>query len=100
MVEHIKQALSQGILTLTIARADKKNALTNDMYGALADALTQAEKDDAIRVVLIQADGDMFTAGNDLAEFAEQSAGNGPEECRSFASCARSPTRRSRSSRR
>jgi enoyl-CoA hydratase/carnithine racemase len=80
LVEHVKQALSQGILTLTIARADKKNALTNDMYGALADALTHAEKDDAIRVVLIQADGDMFTAGNDLAEFAEQSAGNGPEE--------------------
>ena len=39
MTEHIKIENAQGILTLTFARPDKKNALTNVMYGALADVV-------------------------------------------------------------
>ena len=39
MTEHIKIEKNDGILTLTMALPDKKNALTNVMYGALADAL-------------------------------------------------------------
>ena len=39
MTEHIKIEKSDGILSLTMARPDKKNALTNAMYGALADAI-------------------------------------------------------------
>src|SRR5208337_1649295 len=68
MTEHIKIEKEGGILTLTMARADKKNALTNMMYGALADALEHAEADPTIRAVLIQSEGDMFTSGNDLGE--------------------------------
>ena len=37
MTEHIKIEKSDGILSLTMARPDKKNALTNEMYGALAE---------------------------------------------------------------
>src|SRR5690606_27134822 len=44
------------------------------------DALANAEKDPAARAVLLQADGDMFTAGNAAGEFARQSAGEGPKE--------------------
>jgi enoyl-CoA hydratase/carnithine racemase len=81
MTPEIKTELSSsGVLTVTISRPDKKNALTNDMYGALADAIARANDDDAIRVLLIQADGDTFTAGNDVSEFAAQSTGNMPEE--------------------
>ncbi|NLP63545.1 enoyl-CoA hydratase [Paraburkholderia sacchari] len=79
MTAEIRTDLSDGVLTVTISRPDKKNALTNDMYGALADAVAKAN-DDEIRVVLIQADGDSFTSGNDLAEFAAQGSGNGPKE--------------------
>jgi enoyl-CoA hydratase/carnithine racemase len=79
MTPEIKVELSDGVLTATISRPDKKNALTNEMYGALADAITKANDDDEIRVLLIQADGDLFTAGNDLAEFAAQGSGNGPK---------------------
>ncbi|MBC9250918.1 enoyl-CoA hydratase [Pseudomonas alcaligenes] len=70
MVEHIKTDLSDGVLTVTLARSDKKNALIDSMYGALADALEAAEINPSIRVVLLQSEGDMFTAGNDVGEFA------------------------------
>ena len=73
MTEFVKAELEAGILTVTMARPDKKNALTNEMYGALADALERAEKDSAIRAVVFQGDGDSFTAGNDMADFAAQS---------------------------
>ena len=67
-----------GVQTVTLTRPDKKNALTNDMYGAMADALEAAESRADIRVTVFQGDGDMFTAGNDLGDFAKQSGGNGP----------------------
>lgn len=62
--ELIKTDSSGGILTVTLARSDKKNALIDSMYGAMADALEAAENDPSIRVVLLQSEGDMFTAGN------------------------------------
>jgi enoyl-CoA hydratase/carnithine racemase len=80
MTPEIQAGLSEGVLTVTLVRPDKKNALTNDMYGALADAIARANEDDEIRVLLIQADGDTFTAGNDVAEFAAQATANGPQE--------------------
>ena len=75
MTEHIKIEKSDGILSLTMARPDKKNALTNAMYGALADAIEAAETDASVRVLLIRGEGDMFTAGNDVGEFAAMATG-------------------------
>jgi len=75
MTEHVKIQNEGGILTLTMTRPDKKNALTNAMYGALADAIQGAETDPAVRVVLIRGEGDMFTAGNDVGEFAAIATG-------------------------
>jgi enoyl-CoA hydratase/carnithine racemase len=60
---------SNGIQTLRINRPDKKNALNLAMYQALADGLTEADRDDAVRVVLICGSDDCFTSGNDLADF-------------------------------
>ena len=75
MTEYVKSHKDTGVLTLTLDRVDKKNALNNAMYGALADGLETAETDPMIRVVLIDAEGDMFTSGNDLADFATEVAG-------------------------
>lgn len=80
MTTEIQVDLAGGVLTLTLARPDKKNALTNEMYGTLADAIDNAGQDGNVRVVLIQGDGDMFTAGNDVGEFAAIAAGKGPSE--------------------
>ena len=75
MSEYVKSHKDAGVLTLTLDRVDKKNALNNAMYGALADGLEAAETDSTVRVVLIDAEGDMFTSGNDLADFAAAAAG-------------------------
>lgn len=74
MTDHVLAATDKGVQTLTLNRPDKKNALTAAMYGALADGLERAERDASIRVTLIRANGDAFTAGNDLADFAAAGA--------------------------
>lgn len=78
MTEPIRIAQDAGVLTLTLARLEKKNALTNAMYGTLTAELARAATDPAIRVVLLEAEGDMFTAGNDIAEFAAVASGAKP----------------------
>lgn len=58
-----------GVCTLTFHRVDKKNAFTQAMYSQLAQALTDAEADAATRVVLLQGDATVFSAGNDIGDF-------------------------------
>lgn len=76
MSEHILSETSGGVLTLTLNRPEKKNALTRAMYQALADGIDGAGEDPDVRCVLIQANGDMFTAGNDLADFMAVNQGD------------------------
>ena len=75
MTEHIKVKQDGAVLEIVFARPDKKNALSNAMYRAATEALDAAQKNPAIRVVLFAAEGDAFTAGNDLADFASAAAG-------------------------
>src|SRR5215468_5343276 len=75
MTEHVTTEIADGVMTLTLRRPEKKNALTGAMYDAMSDALKRAETDISVRVVLFQGDGDSFTAGNDLADFASQARG-------------------------
>lgn len=75
MTNHVTVTSAEGVLTLTLARPDKMNALTSAMYATLAEALAGAESDPAVRVVVIRGEGAMFTSGNDLAEFAAVAAG-------------------------
>jgi len=82
VTEHIIAETSNGVLTLTLNRPEKKNALTPAMYQALADGIDGAEHDPDVRCVLIQAEGDMFTAGNDLADFAAANRGEAETDAR------------------
>ena len=72
MTDHLLQHVEDGVMTLTFNRPDKKNALTDQMYQALGDALASAARNDAVRAILFLSAGDSFTAGNDLADFAQQ----------------------------
>ena len=69
MSDPIRTDLSNGVLTVTFARADKKNAITQAMYALLAEATNRARTDEAVRVLLFKAEGDSFSAGNDIADF-------------------------------
>lgn len=71
MSEHIHRHIDARVLTLTLARPKRKNALDLAMYEALTDALNAAATDPEVRVVLLQADGDTFCAGNDLHDFMQ-----------------------------
>jgi len=76
MTEHVLIEKSGGVLTLTLNRPEKKNAITRAMYQALGDAIDGAADDRDVRCVLIQGAGDTFTAGNDLGDFAAVNAGD------------------------
>jgi enoyl-CoA hydratase/carnithine racemase len=65
--------IEAGVMTITLNRVDKKNSLTQAMYGAMADALAQATDDASVRAVVIQGHATVFSAGNDIGDFL-----NGP----------------------
>jgi enoyl-CoA hydratase/carnithine racemase len=67
------------VLRIEIARPEKKNSLTLDMYRAMADALDAAAADGGVRAVLVHGTRDCFTAGNDLKDFLERPPHAGEE---------------------
>ena len=73
MSEHVITTLEDGVLTVTLNRPEKKNAMTEPMYRALTDAFVRADEDDDVRVLLWASEGDSFTAGNDLSGFSAPS---------------------------
>lgn len=75
MSEWIRAQKADGVLTVTFDRPEKKNAMTREMYRAIADALNGANEDREVRAVLLQGEGDSFTAGHDISEFAQINAG-------------------------
>jgi enoyl-CoA hydratase/carnithine racemase len=68
----IKTATLNGVATIEIARPEKKNALTQAMYQAMADALNAANGDAAVRAVLIVGQPGIFTSGNDIEDFVQR----------------------------
>lgn len=68
----IKTATLNGVATIEIARPEKKNAITGSMYQQMADALTAATADNAVRAVLITGQPGIFTSGNDIEDFMKR----------------------------
>ena len=75
--ETICLKVERKILTITLNRPEKKNAMNNVMMDELNYALTYAKQEDAIRVVVIAANGDIFCAGADLSR--SESVSNVPK---------------------
>jgi len=71
----IKTATLNGVATIEIARPEKKNAITAAMYQQMADALTAATADAAVRAVLITGQPGIFTSGNDIEDFMQRPPG-------------------------
>ena len=69
--ELILSKIEGAVFEIQINRADKMNALTDDMYAALNEKLKAAAADDSVKVILLRSSGPHFSAGNDLADFLE-----------------------------
>jgi enoyl-CoA hydratase/carnithine racemase len=78
MTQDILVHTERGVTTITLNRLERKNSITSDMYGAMADALASAAADAAARVVVIQGHETVFSAGNDIGDFLNKPpAGDG-----------------------
>lgn len=69
--------IADGIATITLNRPDRLNAFTDEMLAALGDALKNAERDEAVRCLVITGSGRGFSAGQDLASVQEREASGG-----------------------
>jgi enoyl-CoA hydratase/carnithine racemase len=72
MSHHILTHTERGVTTVTLNRLDRKNSITAQMYGAMADALAAAAADAAVRVLVFQGHETVFSAGNDIGDFLNQ----------------------------
>ena len=70
MTDRIRIEHANRVTTITMARPDKKNALTQEMYGVMANAVNAYGTDDEARALMFIGEGDYFTSGNDLNDFA------------------------------
>src|SRR3989442_2569364 len=68
MSDRVLAALEGGVLTATLNRPEKKNAIDTPMIDALLTLLDQADLDAAVRVVAVRGAGSDFCAGMDLNE--------------------------------
>lgn len=64
-----------GILVIRMNRPAKKNAITRDMYGAMAVALADASDDDTVQAVVLFGGPGSFSAGNDISDFLTMAGG-------------------------
>ncbi len=60
---------SGAITSIILNRPTKMNALTRAMYKTMADALNEAATSVETSVVIIEANGEHFTGGNDISDF-------------------------------
>ena len=61
--------IEQRVMTLTLNRPDKQNALNLALYDGMSAALHQAAEDPQIRAVCIRGEGKSFCSGNDIGDF-------------------------------
>jgi 2-(1,2-epoxy-1,2-dihydrophenyl)acetyl-CoA isomerase len=88
--ETLKYGVHDGVATITLARADKRNAINAQMFTELGDAAERAANDPGIRVVLVTGEGQAFSAGIDVL-LLNQLAGTRGARFRSFVRTAQRP---------
>ena len=71
MDSHVLVERRDNVLSVTLARPERRNAITVAMYAALADAIESAADDRSVRLITLEGQGEDFTAGNDLGDFLQ-----------------------------
>jgi enoyl-CoA hydratase/carnithine racemase len=80
----VRAETKDRVARIELARLDKKNAITTEMYVQMAEALAAADADPGVRSVLIHGSKDCFTAGNDLSDFLKRPPGTKSPSWRFF----------------
>lgn len=83
-MNEIVSAVEGGVLRIGFNRAERKNAITGAMYRELARLIGSANGRSDIRVVLLHGSEEVFTSGNDLADFASEQSSQADRPVESF----------------
>ncbi|MDQ6748751.1 MAG: enoyl-CoA hydratase-related protein [Candidatus Dormibacteraeota bacterium] len=75
MTDLVLTSVEDGLLTITLNRAEKRNALSIELFQAVGEAFDLAA-DPAVRTVLLKGDGKVFCAGIDLSSLAALGSGD------------------------
>ena len=78
-MEFILSHVEQGVMTITLNRPERLNSFNDVMHQQLSECLKQAERDDAIRCLLITGAGRGFCAGQDLNDRNVDPTGPAPD---------------------
>ena len=78
--QHVKLETEGGVAWIRLSRPEKLNAIGALMRAQLAEAIKQAERDDAVRVVVLTGSGRAFSAGGDIAEMDQGMDARTPDE--------------------
>src|SRR6476659_6517724 len=68
MTASLEISREQRVLRVTLNRPEKRNALTSEICGSIADTVEAADQDESVGAVILDAKGDVFCAGMDLDE--------------------------------
>ncbi|NWK85740.1 2-(1,2-epoxy-1,2-dihydrophenyl)acetyl-CoA isomerase PaaG [Raoultella terrigena] len=79
MEAFILSTVEQGVMTITLNRPDRLNSFNDLMHQQLAESLTQVERDDSVRCLLITGAGRGFCAGQDLNDRNVDPSGPAPD---------------------
>jgi 2-(1,2-epoxy-1,2-dihydrophenyl)acetyl-CoA isomerase len=71
MTDMVLQQLDSGLLTITMNRPDRRNALNPEMTRGLVEAARRAAEDHEVRAVLLKGAGGTFCVGGDVKSMAE-----------------------------
>jgi 2-(1,2-epoxy-1,2-dihydrophenyl)acetyl-CoA isomerase len=78
--QHVKVEVEAGVGWIRLNRPEKMNAIGTLTRGQLADAIKQAERDDAVHVVVLTGSGRAFCSGADVTEMLGDGAMRTPED--------------------
>jgi len=76
MTGHLIVTDEDATRVIMLRRPEKKNAITQDMYRAMSDAIDKAQDNPDIRCIIITGGSGVFTAGNDLEDFLKDGTSN------------------------
>jgi enoyl-CoA hydratase/carnithine racemase len=76
MTTHLIVTNEDAVRMITLRRPEKKNAITQDMYRGMSEAIDSAQTDPSIRCIIISGGLGAFTAGNDLEDFLKDGTSN------------------------